>query len=133
MDEQETISRRDAILGMSVLGMLALGLVGTIVFRIAQASPRGGPRSAQTQRASRVPDDSAADHLAASGRDASQEAQHDISLPPATPIPVIAEGAAAALPASVSQASAAQGPDTSSVRPRPTFVAPSQSRSTSPP
>jgi hypothetical protein len=40
MDERESIPRRETVVGLGLLALLATGLVGTIVFRIVNAAPR---------------------------------------------------------------------------------------------
>ena len=40
MEEPEVIPRREAVIGLGLLGALSLALVATIVFRIVNAAPR---------------------------------------------------------------------------------------------
>jgi hypothetical protein len=46
MDHQDGISRRDAVIGVSFLGVLMAALSATIVYRIVDAQPPKGPRKA---------------------------------------------------------------------------------------
>lgn len=40
MEEHEVVRRREAVLGLGVLGLLGVALVGTVVIRIIEATPR---------------------------------------------------------------------------------------------
>lgn len=42
MDDRESVNRREAIIGLGLMGALSVTLVGTIVFRIVTSSP-GSP------------------------------------------------------------------------------------------
>jgi hypothetical protein len=44
MDRPDEISRRDAVIGISFLGVLMAALSATIVYRIVDSQPRKGPR-----------------------------------------------------------------------------------------
>jgi hypothetical protein len=44
MDQPDEISRRDAVIGISFLGVLMAALSATIVYRIVDSQPRKGPR-----------------------------------------------------------------------------------------
>jgi hypothetical protein len=46
MDQQDVISRRDAVIGVSFLGVLMAALSATIVYRIVDNQPPKGPRKA---------------------------------------------------------------------------------------
>ena len=46
MDQQDAISRRDAVIGVSFLGVLMAALSATIVYRIVDSQPPRGPRKA---------------------------------------------------------------------------------------
>jgi hypothetical protein len=46
MDQQDGISRRDAVIGVSFLGVLMAALSATIVYRIVDSRPPRGPRKA---------------------------------------------------------------------------------------
>lgn len=46
MDQPDGISRRDAVIGVSFLGVLMAALSATIVFRIVDNQPPKGPRKA---------------------------------------------------------------------------------------
>lgn len=46
MDQQDGISRRDAVIGVSFLGVLMAALSATIVYRIVDTQPPKGPRKA---------------------------------------------------------------------------------------
>jgi hypothetical protein len=57
-DDPETISRREAVVGLSLLGLLMLALVGTMLFRITHPTP---PTKAITPAASIVADENDVD------------------------------------------------------------------------
>jgi len=46
MDQRDEISRRDAVIGVSFLGVLMAALSATIVYRIVDSQPPRGPRRA---------------------------------------------------------------------------------------
>lgn len=46
MDQHDGISRRDAVIGVSFLGVLMAALSATIVYRIVDTQPPRGPRKA---------------------------------------------------------------------------------------
>lgn len=46
MDQQDGVSRRDAVIGVSFLGVLMAALSATIVYRIVDSQPPRGPRKA---------------------------------------------------------------------------------------
>ena len=46
MDQRDAISRRDAVIGVSFLGVLMAALSATIVYRIVDSQPPRGPRKA---------------------------------------------------------------------------------------
>lgn len=46
MDQRDEISRRDAVIGVSFLGVLMAALSATIVYRIVDNPPPKGPRKA---------------------------------------------------------------------------------------
>jgi hypothetical protein len=46
MDQHDGISRRDAVIGVSFLGVLMAALSATIVYRIVDTQPPRGPRRA---------------------------------------------------------------------------------------
>jgi hypothetical protein len=46
MDQHDGISRRDAVIGVSFLGVLMAALSATIVYRIVETQPPRGPRKA---------------------------------------------------------------------------------------
>jgi hypothetical protein len=46
MDQHDGISRRDAVIGVSFLGVLMAALSATIVYRIVETQPPRGPRRA---------------------------------------------------------------------------------------
>ena len=46
MDQRDEISRRDAVIGISFLGVLMAALSATIVYRIVDNQPIHGPRRA---------------------------------------------------------------------------------------
>jgi hypothetical protein len=46
MDQSDGISRRDAVIGVSFLGVLMAALSATIVYRIVDNQPPKGPRKA---------------------------------------------------------------------------------------
>ena len=46
MDQRDEISRRDAVIGVSFLGVLMAALSATIVYRIVDNQPLKGPRKA---------------------------------------------------------------------------------------
>lgn len=125
MEEQEALPRREAVLGVGFLGVLLLGLVGTIVIRIVHAKPRRGDAPSAATWASQGPP------LAPVGDaplGAAQVAQDE--APPATPIPTVDANDAIVAPASTAEpteaSNVADAPrETAPVAPqRPAFVAP---------
>ena len=46
MDQRDEISRRDAVIGVSFLGVMMAALSATIVYRIVETQPPKGPRKA---------------------------------------------------------------------------------------
>jgi hypothetical protein len=44
MDQPDEISRRDAVIGISFLGVLMAALSATIIYRIVESQPPKGPR-----------------------------------------------------------------------------------------
>ncbi len=106
MEEQDFITRRDAIAGLGLLGGLAIVLVGTIFFRIINPSP---PAKASLEGLT----------IAAEiGTTAAPLAIQLPDLPTAEPLEHAGEVSAAAFAAEVASPAA-------SVTPTPTFVAPS--------
>ncbi len=118
MDEQESISRREAAGGLSVLGVLMFALIGTIVFRIVQAAPRHSAIPAEPTWASNAP---------AAPLPAPSPAEHEPvgeALPIVSRIPVAAGGAGETPATSMSDAPVAEEREPSHVDQRPRFVAP---------
>lgn len=87
MDERETIPRREAAIGIGLLGLFTAALIGTVVFRIVQAGPQRGPQTTTTVWASQEPANVAGELDARAAPLAAE-----IS-PPAAPIPTIDDGA----------------------------------------
>jgi hypothetical protein len=125
MEEQEALPRREAVLGVGLLGVLLLGLVGTIVIRIVHAKPRRGDAPSAASWASQsLPPAPVADAPIFAAQAAQEEA------PPATPIPIVDANEGIVARASTAEpteaSSAADAPaETAPVAPqRPAFVAP---------
>lgn len=101
MDEHDTIPRREAILGLGLLGALSIALVATIMYRIVHSAPRNAPPvSAPTWAAAPaiVPEPATATaapivqtHAPATG---DRYAGHPFAtaLPPAAAIPTTGDG-----------------------------------------
>ena len=127
MEERETIPRREATIGVGLLGILTAALVGTVVFRIIHAAPPRRPAQTSAVWASHSP-------ISAEGSLSAVEPQLAAEqLPPAAPIPTIDDGASS-IPATSTTAplpatAAPQLPSSESTRApmdaRPYFVAPS--------
>jgi hypothetical protein len=125
MDEQEALPRREAALGVGLLGVLLLGLVGTIVIRIVHAKPRrGAAPSAATWASQSSP--TTQPPVANVLGDATRIAGEDAS--PATPIPTVDATEASVAPASSIEADRAASEAAPLTPQAPEFVAPSSIR-----
>jgi hypothetical protein len=127
MDDDETIPRREAIAGLSLLGALTLALVGTIAFRIIHAAPRRGNPSPAANWASSQPAvelESTPMAPVAPIAPTTEQLFTEDADPPAESIPVIANdsGGVPAVSTTGATASDTQSPPPASERPR--FVAP---------
>lgn len=116
MEEHDVISRREAVAGLGLLGVLIAGLIGTIVFRIVHARPKPAPQPSGVEWAMEQPPsygETTADALAPAAADALH----------ATPIATVESG-----PSGASAAAAESAPADRVARPRideaPRFVAP---------
>lgn len=82
MDQSDQISRRDAVIGISFLGVLVVALSATIVYRIVDDRPRKRPQySAPIAAASVEPDEEPLPSLAID--DAVEMAAHEGPVAPA--------------------------------------------------
>jgi hypothetical protein len=132
MDEREGIPHRDAIAGLSLLGLLFAGLVGTIVFRIVNAQPRHTTTAPAATWATNA-GDAPASPLPLNGTLAPSDDRYATSPPPTTlptaaPIPTTEDGstsipAESITPAPIEIGQPVQQAPVEPVRPR--FLAPS--------
>lgn len=126
MDEYESIPRRDALAGLGVLSLLALALVGTIVFRIVHSSPHHGAAhraEAWTKQSPVIP--ATGDSPLFSEPGAVVDSEIDPARLPATPIPVASESSSNIPAASTAESTlVAPPPEPQSPPARPHFVAP---------
>ncbi len=126
MDEPEVIPRREAVVGLGLLGLFTAALVGTVLFRIVQATPKRAPQTPATVWASQEPASPLTDEAALTPGEPQLAAE--IS-PPAAPIPTIDDGASSVpVSSNVSQPEPTTAPPASEHTPAPTlpyFVAPS--------
>lgn len=121
MEEQEGLPRREAALGVGLLGVLLIGLVGTIVIRIVHAKPRREAAPAAATWASQSvpttttsPADVPSDPTQLVGEDA-----------PATPIPTVDARETSVAPASTIEAGGDAWEEAPLAPQPPAFVAPS--------
>jgi hypothetical protein len=129
MDERETVPRRDAIVGLSLLGILSLTLTGTLTYRIVYSTRHVPPKVVINEWKSQgpLPDDPS--DLFAPDANAPQLATEE--FPSVDPISTVTEGSPS-VPASaindVEPPPRVEAP-TATEAPRPaeapTFVAPS--------
>jgi hypothetical protein len=119
MDEQEALPRREAAMGVGLLGVLLLGLVATIVIRIVHAAPRrGAAQSAATWASQNEQPTPVADNAI----NPTQVARDD--APPATPIPSVDANEASVAPASTTETADAARESAPLTPQPPAFVAP---------
>lgn len=102
MDDDDAIPRREAVLGLGLLGALTIALVGAIVFRIVTVAPRKSPYAGAAQIVLAAPAQQLAPGTVdvpapAAMADAGAEGREN-SLPPATPI-ATSDGDSRSLPA----------------------------------
>jgi hypothetical protein len=129
MDERETVPRRDAIVGLSLLGIFSLTLTGTLAYRIVYPTKHVPPKVVLNEWKSQgpLPDDPS--ELFAPDANATQLATEE--FPIVDPIPTITEGSPSvpasainevATPPQVEAPAAMEGSQPAEA---PTFVAPS--------
>jgi hypothetical protein len=90
MDERDTVPRRDAIVGLSLLGILSLTLTGTLAYRIVYPTRHVPPKVVinEWQSQGPLPDDPS--DLFAPDANAPQLAAEE--FPSVDPIPTVTEG-----------------------------------------
>jgi hypothetical protein len=96
MDEPEVIPRREALLGLGLLGLTTVALVGTVVFRIVQEAPPRTPQAPVTVWASQTPAKPLVEATTAAAEVESGPSEPRLAAeisPPAAPIPTIDDGA----------------------------------------
>jgi hypothetical protein len=89
MDERETVPRRDAIVGLSLLGVFSLTLVGTLAYRIVYPTPHVAPKVVINEWASQGP--LLEDPSAIFASEPSATPLGNGTLPAVDPIPTVAE------------------------------------------
>jgi hypothetical protein len=126
MDDDETIPRREAIAGLSLLGALTLALVGTIAFRIIHAAPRRGnpPPAANWASQPAVELESRPMAPVTPMAPTTELLFAEDADPPAESIPVIADDSSGAPAVSPTGATTPNTPSPPPAIQRPRFVAP---------
>jgi hypothetical protein len=129
MDERETVPRRDAIVGLSLLGIFSLTLTGTLAYRIVYPTQHIPPKVVINEWKSQGPLPNNPSDLFAPDANAPQLATEE--FPTVDPIPTVMEGSpsvpASAIndvepPPHVEASAAIKAPQPAEA---PTFVAPS--------
>jgi hypothetical protein len=127
MDERETVPRREAVVGLSLLGIFSLTLTGTLAYRIVYPTKYVPPKIVLNEWRSQGPLPSDPNELFAPAENAAQVAND--SFPMADRIPTIADESPSIPVTAIDEVSPrTEAPafhEAEPSSPAPTFVAPS--------
>jgi hypothetical protein len=127
MDERDVVPRREAIVGLSLLGIFSLTLTGTLAYRIVYPTKHEPPKVVLNEWKSQGPLFDDPSDLFAPNASAPQLATEE--FPTVDPIPTIPEGTQSVPASAIDEAEAPQIEAPAILEPArpaaaPTFVAP---------